>query len=107
MLYRTATLYAGIDNMGGSGYGEYHIDILTKLWRRGLFGGKYQPIEQILSHTPREHHADARNALDDLHQDGLIQYHKNRKCASINPRHKDDVRELLKGKVPDYILNLH
>lgn len=93
--------------MNGEGYREYHIDILTKLWRRGLFGGKYQPIEQILSNTPRQHHDEARQALDDLYKDGLIQYHKNRMCASINPSHKEEVKTVLRGKIPNYILDLH
>jgi len=89
------------------GYGEYHVDVLTKLWRRGLFGGKYQPVEQVLSNTPRENHSDAREAIDELHQDGLIEYHKNGKCASINPSYKDEVRGILDGEIPDYVLDLH
>lgn len=89
------------------GYSQHQVDALAKLWRRGLFGGKYQPIEQVLSATPREHHDKAKEALDELHKDGMIVYHKNRKCVSINTRYKEKVREILRGEIPGYILDLH
>lgn len=90
-------------------YGDYHVSILTKLWMRGLFGGKYQPVEQILSDIPREHHDEAREVLEELHQDGLIIFHKDRKCASINTHYKEKVRRILEQSddVPGYIPDLH
>lgn len=44
--------------------------------------------------------------FDRLHQQRYIQYHKKRTCASINPSHKEEVREFLSGHVADYILEL-
>lgn len=90
-------------------YGDYHVSILTKLWMRGLFGGKYQPVEQLFSDIPRERYSDAREAMDDLHQDGLVVYHKKGNCASINPRYKDRVRTILREAedVPSYVPDLH
>ncbi|MFC5133489.1 MULTISPECIES: hypothetical protein [Haloferacaceae] len=80
--------------------------ILTKMWRRNLFGGTYQPVEQITSGIPDERSSTVNEAFDELHQQGYIQYHKNRTCASINPSYKEEVREFLSGHVADYILEL-
>lgn len=80
--------------------------ILTKMWRRDLFGGRYQPIEQLTSSIPDERSTTVSQALDELHQRGYIQYHKNRTCASINTRYKEEVRNFLADYVEDYILDL-
>lgn len=78
------------------------------MWRRNLFGGRYQPVEQLMSDIAEEFRSKARDGLDELHKEGLVQYHKNRKCASINPSHKDDVRDVLDSSehVPDYLTDL-
>jgi len=83
------------------------ISILTKMWRRGLFGGKYEPIEQITSGIPDEQNKLVNDAFDELHQGGYIRYHKGEACASINTSYKSEVKEFLRGNVPDIIINLH
>lgn len=85
---------------------RYEISILGKLWRRDLFGGKYEPLEKLMSDIPSERRDEARNAFGKLHADGLIVFHKGKKCASINTNYKEEVREELKGEIPDYILDL-
>jgi hypothetical protein len=87
-------------------YDRFQVSILGKMWRRNLFGGKYQPVEKLLSDVPKEWRNKARQSLDRLHKDGLIQYHKSRACASINPPYKEEVREVLRDEVPEYVLDL-
>ncbi|MDY6789532.1 MAG: hypothetical protein SVV03_06250 [Candidatus Nanohaloarchaea archaeon] len=89
-----------------SDYDRYQISVLTKLWRRNLFGGKYEPIEKLFSDIPKERRNEAKKGVEELRKDGLILYHKNGKCASIDTKHKSRVREILKGEVKDYILEL-
>lgn len=90
-------------------YSDYQVSILAKLWMRGLFGGKYQPVEQLFSDIPREHYDDARQALEELYKEGLVRYHKNRKCASINTGYKERVRTILQqaDDIPGYVPDLH
>lgn len=85
---------------------ECKASILAKMWRRGLFGGKYQPVEELASDVPDERSDLLDEALTDLYQRGFIRYHKDRKCASINTSYKEEVREFLSGHVEDYILDL-
>lgn len=85
---------------------ECKASILAKMWRRGLFGGKYQPIEKLASDVPDERSDLVNDALEDLHQRGFVRYHKNRACASINTSYKEEVREFLSEYVEDYILDL-
>ncbi len=85
---------------------ECQASILAKMWRRNLFGGTYQPVEQVTSDIPDERTGLVDEALDDLHQKGYIQFHKNGACASINTSYKADVRKFLADYVEDYILDL-
>ncbi|MFB6208900.1 MAG: hypothetical protein ABEJ56_02045 [Candidatus Nanohaloarchaea archaeon] len=85
---------------------RYEISVLAKLWRRNLFGGKYEPLEKLMSDIPKENRNKAGKAFDNLHKDGLILLHKGGKCASINTKYKKKVRKILKGEIPDYILDL-
>jgi hypothetical protein len=85
---------------------RYEVSVLAKMWRRNLFGGKYEPLEKLMSDIPTERRDKAREAFETLHGDGLIIFHKGKKCASINTNHKEEVREILEGEVPNYILDL-
>lgn len=85
---------------------RYEVSVLAKMWRRDLFGGKYEPLEKLMSDIPKDQRDKAREAFEKLHQKGLILFHKNQKCASIDTSRKEKVREVLRGEVPDYILQL-
>ncbi|MFB6294718.1 MAG: hypothetical protein ABEI97_03080 [Candidatus Nanohaloarchaea archaeon] len=84
---------------------ELDREILGKLWRRGLFGGRYQPVEQVVSAIPRELRGRARDRITALWRDGLLRRHKNGACVSIDPRRTDAVRQRLDGYLPDYYLD--
>ena len=85
---------------------RYEISVLAKMWRRNLFGGKYEPLENLMSDIPKERRDTAKEVFEKLHKDGLIIYHKGEKCASINTSYKEEVKQILDGEVPDYILDL-
>ncbi len=78
--------------------------ILSKLWRRGVFGGRYIPIEKALSKIPRHDWDKAKDVIEEMHREGLVQLHKNKDCISINPPNKDEVKKLLEGHLPDFVL---
>lgn len=85
---------------------RYEISVLAKMWRRNLFGGKYEPLEKLMSDIPAERRDECREAFERLHGDGLIIFHKGGSCASINTNYKEEAREVLEGEIPDYILDL-
>ncbi|MCJ7450806.1 MAG: hypothetical protein MUP58_03640 [Candidatus Nanohaloarchaeota archaeon QJJ-9] len=77
-------------------------NMLAKLVRRGKVGEHYTPREKIYSGIPKEERGNLELLLDEMHQAGLIEYHKGKNCVSINRWNKDKVKKVLKGKVPDY-----
>lgn len=85
---------------------RWEISVLAKMWRRNLFGGKYEPVEKLMSDIPVERRDEAEESFERLHKDGLIIFHKGKKCASINTNYKEEIREILEGEIPDYILDL-
>ena len=85
---------------------ELRKAILAKLWRRGVFGGRYIPVEKALSKIPRHEWDRARENIDQMHKNGLIEFHKGKDCISINPSNKDEVKKVLKGYFPDYVLDM-
>lgn len=87
-------------------YGRYQVSMLAKMWRRDLFGGKYEPVEKLMSDIPTERRGGAKEGLEELHKDGLVRFHKGGDCASINTSYKKKIRRVLRGEVPDYILDL-
>jgi len=58
---------------------ELENEVLAKLWRRGLFGGRYQPVEQALSSVPVEVRKRARELLGELKKEGLLE-HSMKSC---------------------------
>lgn len=77
-------------------------NMLAKLVRRGNVGGKYTPKEKIYSGIPKDSRGNLESLLDELHRKGLIEFHKGKKCVSINRRNKKKVKKYLEGEVPDF-----
>jgi len=87
-------------------YDRYQLSMLAKMWRRNLFGGKYEPVEKLMSDIPKERRKAADEGLEELHKDFLVIFHKGGDCASLNTSCKKELRKILEGELPDYILNL-
>lgn len=77
-------------------------NILAKLVRRKRVGEKYIYKSKTFSGIPDHERGNLDALLDEMHQEGLIKYHKGKKGISIHRRHKDKVKELLEDRVPDY-----
>ena len=59
-------------------------NMLAKLVMRGNVGGNYTPREKVSSGIPKHERGNLESLLDELHKDGFIEYHKGKKCVSIN-----------------------
>lgn len=44
-------------------YDRYQVSMLAKMWRRDLFGGKYEPVEKLMSDIPKEKRDAAKRGL--------------------------------------------
>lgn len=80
------------------------IAVLSKLARRNKIGMNYIPKEKAFSKIPQHARGNLKDILDELHGNGLIEYHKGKNCISLNPKSIDNVTEKIQDEVPDYIL---
>lgn len=78
------------------------IPILTKLFRNDFWGASYTTVKNCLSKIPKHDHGKAKKEMDDMNKDGLIQFHKRKKCVSLNPSAKDEIEEKLRDHLPDF-----
>ena len=90
------------DSLGKQGK---KIAILAKLARRTKIGMDYLPKEKVLGRIPKHARGDISTVLDEMYREGLIEYHKGKKCISINPNSVEKVTRMLEGEIPDYILD--
>lgn len=89
-------------------YSKYHISILTKMWKKEAIGMNYKPIQKLMGGIPKDQRDKAKDAIDDLVQDGIVAYRegKGEKLAAILSEQVETVRDILQGEVPSYVLDL-
>jgi hypothetical protein len=81
------------------------IAILVKLVRRNKIGMNYIPKEKAFSKIPKHARGNLNDILDNLHRNGLTEYHKDKNCISLNPKSIEETAEKIEEEVPNYILN--
>lgn len=88
---------------------DKHISLLTKMWHKGAIGMNYKPIQKLMGDIPSDQRGDAKQAMDELVQEGICAYRtgKGEKLAAILSDQVETVREILRGEVPSYVLDLH
>ncbi|KXB06186.1 hypothetical protein AKJ51_04095 [candidate division MSBL1 archaeon SCGC-AAA382A20] len=74
---------------------------ISKLARRNKIGMDYIPIEKTVSKIPVHARGDI---IDEMYKSGLLEYHKNKDCISLNPKSVNRVIGIIEGEVPDYII---
>ncbi|PSG98538.1 MAG: hypothetical protein BRC29_00235 [Nanohaloarchaea archaeon SW_7_43_1] len=82
------------------------IAILAKLGRKTKIGMDYIPKEKAYSRIPGHARGELEGILDEMHKDGLIEYHKGKNCISINPNSISEVVDLIEDEVPSYVINM-
>lgn len=82
------------------------IAILSKLARKTKISKDYIPKEKAFSKIPGHARGDLDDILNEMHRDGLIEYHKGKNCISINRNSVPEVAEIIEDEVPDYILDM-
>jgi hypothetical protein len=80
------------------------ISVLSKLARKRKIGMNYIPKEKAFSKIPSHARGSLDDILDEMHKDGLIEYHKGKNCISLNPKSVSDVIEIIEEEVPNYII---
>lgn len=81
------------------------IAILSKLARKRKIGMDYVPKKKAFSKIPGHARGDLDDILDEMHREGLIEYHKGKNCISINTKSVSKVVDLIEDEVPNYILD--
>ncbi len=84
---------------------ELKVAIASKLWRNKFFGDSYTTVENALSKIPQHDRGRGRDAIEEMTKFGLLEYHKNRKCVSISMQGINRVRKILRGVLPDFLLD--
>ncbi|MDY6788780.1 MAG: hypothetical protein SVV03_02345 [Candidatus Nanohaloarchaea archaeon] len=87
---------------------EMKVSIAAKLWRNKFFGKSYTTIENALSKIPKHDRGKGKKAIDEMYKEGFLEYHKNREmpeCVSTNLNSIERVKKLLKGSLPDFLLD--
>lgn len=84
--------------------GGKKIAILSKLARRSKIGMNYILVEKSISKIPTHARGNIRSIIDEMHRDGLLEYHKNRNCISLRPESISRVVDMIEDEVPDYII---
>lgn len=64
----------------------------------------YIPIEKAISKIPSHARGNIENIIDEMHKEGLLEYHKNKKCISLRPKSVSQITDMIKDEVPDYII---
>lgn len=87
-------------------YSDHHKSILAKAWIKGKFGMKYTDAKNLMSDIPIHERDQAKQALDDLIQDGLMSERqgKDGRPVAILKKQKSKVREIIRDDVPDFYL---
>lgn len=80
------------------------IPILSKLYRRKLWGKSYTTIENSLSKIPKHNRGKAKEALENLRKEDLVLFHKRKSCVSLNPDRKNEIEQILEDHLPDYLI---
>lgn len=105
LISSVITLLQAFENRKNEWEGKresYRASILSAMWRQGAIESKYMPVENVLSKVPREQHHIAREVVQRLKEEKLIETHKNGKAISINIEKKDKVRDIVEGELPDF-----
>jgi len=84
---------------------EIALQILESLYRNGCLGERYKPVEKIWSGVAIEDRGDAKQVMDDLHNDDILIYHKAGDCVSINPKKQGYVEEQLTQVMEQWIID--
>lgn len=79
------------------------IAILSKLARKTKIGMDYIPKEKAFSKIPSHARGNLDTVLEELHRNGLIEYHKGKNCISLNPKAIPQSVEKIQDEVPSYI----
>lgn len=85
---------------------RYEITLLTKMWKKPAIGMDYKDVEDLMGGIPVDQRDNARDALDQLVQDGIVGRKKKGEVAAIRSKRMEDVRDILRDEVPDYVLDL-
>jgi hypothetical protein len=83
---------------------EKKIAILAKLARHRRIGMNYTPIENTLSKLPAHARGDIQAIIEEMHKDGIIEFHKGKECISLNPAALEEITAILDGEIPPYYL---
>ena len=86
--------------------GGKKIAILSKLGRKRKIGMNYIPKEKAFSKIPGHVRGNLDDILDEMYRNGLIEYHKQKNCISINSTSISEVVDLIEDEVPKYILDM-
>lgn len=79
------------------------VAILSKLARKTKIGMDYMPKEKAYSKIPSHARGNLDEVLEEMHREGLIEYHKGKNCISLNPKTISKTVEKIKEEVPSYI----
>lgn len=82
---------------------NYRILILSKLYRRDLWGKSYTTVENSLSKLPKHERGKGKEELEEMQKDGIVLFHKRENCVSLNPSAKEQIEDTLQGHLPDYL----
>ncbi len=84
---------------------ELAVQILSRLVRNRRIGHKYLNTHAALSKVARDEWDVAKDVLEQLVRDGVLQEWKHGECVSIREDAVDQVAALLEDEVPDYFID--
>lgn len=87
-------------------YDDYEISILAKLWHNNAIGKSYVSNKRVMSVFPSEERIKVKKRIGKLSDEGILSV-RNSNLVSINPQEIDRIRDILRGEVPDYVLDLY
>jgi len=74
---------------------QYRFKILWKLYTHRRWGASYTPIENVTRGLPGDEIGACRVVVEQLVREGILLFHKKRRCVSLNVRKKKEIVELL------------
>jgi len=74
---------------------QYKFKILWNLYAHRKWGASYTPIENVTRGLPRDEVGACRAVIELLVKEGILLFHKKRKCVSLNVRKKKEIMEFL------------
>lgn len=83
-----------------SGYSDEEIkaDIMNRLMRRGCWGGKYLPLDNLVNWLSKKVKRDGkriRKLIKELIKEGYILAHKGGETVSLNPAFSREIIEYI------------